>query len=338
MSNQENPTLNQKQILYETNRQDWLNYLADNNLSTIPALVIDASSRCDYGQCPACYFMDDEGQRCPNQDLALSTVKEWKQIFTESGIIPQQVWLPGGEPTLNPQIIEIINSLKTLIPEICLVSNGFNLANYAYAKELLLKSQLTEIDITINGANPDVHNLMMAPLTSLEWQKVPNLALPDLIKNVFTGQIEMNNFAKAYQALINIAKISEELKKPLIIGLNLNMNHGADLDKLLEKVDQDGGRVDSVIFQSMQASTRSRNREKNNPSFSWQIPTAEMINKYLKQAEQLLNSGKIKSASIIDPLPKELVDTLDLTNNPIYQPSDTPAIGVDGKFRTNVLI
>ena len=333
----EQQTISESQLLYEVGIKDWQSYLSANKLKEVSAVVLDASSKCDYGECPACYYMDDEGKRCPNKDLDLETVETWKKIFTKTETVPQQVWLPGGEPTLNSHLIEIVNSLKKIIPEVTLVSNGFKLANRDFVKELLSESELTEIDITINSVNQDVHNLMMASRENSEWQKIPNLPFDELLKNYFLGKTSMNNFAKAYQALINIAQVSDELKRELIVGINLNMNQSADLLPLVDKLEKDGGRLDFAILQSIQPTTRFTNREKDNRSFAWQRPTIKMIGDYVDQAKQLLKQGRIRDVTIIDPLPESIVKQLNLENESIYQPSDTPAIGVDGKLRTNVL-
>lgn len=346
MGNSEKGTTNLEQNILEQGKIAWQNYLNSNGLSEVPAAAIDATTVCDWGECPACYFMEDEGKRLPKQHIKSSTVQSWIKIFQESNVIPEQIWIAGGEPTLNQDLPEIIKTLKKGgVPYIALITNGFNLNDPDYVKTIL-NSGVDEIAITVNGANSNVHNLMTAPNHHPAWVGIPDGRLEELIQEDRLPFVDMNNFDRAYAGLLTVCQQSVETGTQVTVGINLNMNQAADLESLVNKIIEDGGRLDTVWLQSMQDSTRATFTEAGNRSFEWQKPTKDMVKAYLEQSKRLLQEGKIKFAAIIDPLPEDIVHDLDLHNNPayqdlegnpIYQPSDTPSVGVTGTFRENVL-
>lgn len=83
---------------------------------------------------------------------------EGKEEFLEN--FRDAFYISGGEPTLSPHLINIIKKINELFPEkriICL-TNGRRLSYIDYTQELLSLNANLELDISIHGHNPKIHD------------------------------------------------------------------------------------------------------------------------------------------------------------------------------------
>jgi Predicted Fe-S oxidoreductases len=315
--------------------RQWRKYLDENGVPN--ALVIEPSTRCDWSRCPACYACSEPGI---GQDMATETMKDIRDVVLESGSSTNQVWVAGGEPTGCEELPEIINAVAEMTGEVCLVTNGLNLANEEFARNLIEKSRLAEIAITLNSGNRDVHNMMVTEDDHELWSKLPDGGVAHLAKTALNGELtrsENNNaFDHVLKAISNVTKLKNELGKDYRVAVNLNTQGLADLEDLVGKVEGAGGYLDLVIFQSFQRAGRGVNSHSR--SFEWQEPTEEMVRTYLEAARKLIDDGRIGDAVWIDPVSKEIERALGLGDEPMYEQAEaTPCFGPDGVLRDNVV-
>ena len=324
--------------LVATYSKQWQEYKTEflKTADELPtALVIEATDRCDYSKCPACYKACEQGK---GVDLQLDQIKAWMEVLQKNNNVPEQIWIAGGEPTLVPNLIEMINYLANFGSEVCLVTNGFSLSNRDYAEKIVREANLAEVAITINGANRDVHNLLMTENENPFWNEVPeDIPLRDLLNGNLLGVTPMNNFDLSLEGLINMSQLKHEYGKDFRVAINLNMNHGADLEDLVNLIESKGGRLNYAILQSLQAVGRAAPDQPQNKSFAWQKPDKEMLTAYLEQGHQLMKSGRVDNVAIIDPVGEDLEKEMNLSEEPLYQPEPSPNIGPDGNLEANVV-
>ncbi|MCL2444535.1 radical SAM protein [Candidatus Saccharibacteria bacterium] len=326
----------QRPLNEEEIRAGWGNYTAEYGVPE--ALVIEPTSRCDMGTCPACYMNSECGR---GDDMTPETFANVLACIKES--LPEgeklgQVWIPGGEPTLVDNLPEIINASKDVAGEVCLVTNGLNLANYEYARDLIERSDLDEIAITLSSGNADLDNLLRAADDDPIWRQVPEGDVDAVLAEGrgITSGAECDFHERVMQGIVNVSQIKKELDKDFRVAINLNMHHGADLDELLRAVEDRGGHIDLVLFQAFQPA--GRGVVGTSRSFEWQAHTEEMWREYIRQAEEAIRDGRLGAAVFVDPAPREIEEALDLENCPFYEKAvETPAFDQYGRVRANVV-
>jgi sulfatase maturation enzyme AslB (radical SAM superfamily) len=68
----------------------------------------------------------------------------------------KEVLLLGGEPTINDDVFEIIDHLKTLpLNKICITTNGHRIAKDIHYAQSLLSSGITHINLSLMSLDPD---------------------------------------------------------------------------------------------------------------------------------------------------------------------------------------
>lgn len=93
-----------------------------------------------------------------------------------------RVIINGGEPTLNPDLIKILNYCSLLEAETILFTNGRKLGNTGYAKSIL-QSGISKITIPFYGHNAEIHDSITRSKNSFH-ETVRGLSnLNDLHKN-----------------------------------------------------------------------------------------------------------------------------------------------------------
>jgi len=99
-------------------------------------ILMDLTLKCNL-KCPFCFSLEDDNKiqsiafHEPNIDDILKKIKKFKEITTFSTI-----FLFGGEPTLRNDLFEIIKKVKTLVPDVCLFTNGLKLSDRLYVRKL----------------------------------------------------------------------------------------------------------------------------------------------------------------------------------------------------------
>jgi len=288
-------------------KQIYDSYVKENGAPI--AVVIDSTTKCDLGGCAHCYISDVDSKKDVFIDKKI--INEWQAVFDESATPPQEFWVTGGEPTLNPNLKEIINSFDDKY-HLSLVTNGENIADENFCKDLIENSKLKEVAITFRGLGRLHDYFVEQKLTETQ-----------------------PHYDKSLQAILNLSKYDH-----LRISLNIDMQDLRDMDKIVEDIISKGGRVDTLLIQIQQNTNRvikNDNIEGKNFSNMLRTPNFDMVKAYIDQAHTLIDKNMVKNAVIIDPVSPEIYQGLDLQNEPIYDPQDTPAIGIDGSFRTNVL-
>jgi sulfatase maturation enzyme AslB (radical SAM superfamily) len=288
-------------------KQVYSSYVKENGAPA--ALVIDITTKCDIGSCAHCYISDVDHDKGVFIDKKV--VKEWQDVLKESMTKPKEIWLTGGEPTMNPDLPELINSLGDDY-HVALVTNGENLADPNFCKELIENSKLKEVAITFRGFK-SLHDYF---ITQKLDEKHPH-------------------YDKTIQAIVNLSKYNN-----LKISLNIDMQDLRDMDKIVNDIIENDGRVDTLLIQIQRNTTKVvENDTIYGKNFTNQLrtPNFDMVKTYIEQANTLINEKKVKYAVIIDPVRSEIYENLNLKDEPIYDPQATPAIGVDGTFRADVL-
>ena len=111
---------------------------------------------CNLG-CEKCYLGNRAG--APNLRSPLPrelTLQQWTEVYRrlwELGV--PQVVFTGGEPTLRPDILELIGDAEEFVTG--MVTNGTRLAQLA---KQLKDVSLDYVQVTIESANPQIHDLM----------------------------------------------------------------------------------------------------------------------------------------------------------------------------------
>ena len=93
--------------------------------------VIEITTRCNLG-CPTCFADADSGTLATlstGYDLSVAQVEAMLDRFLETEGQPEVVQISGGEPTIHPQILDILAAAKARgIRHVMLNTNGLRLA------------------------------------------------------------------------------------------------------------------------------------------------------------------------------------------------------------------
>ena len=120
-------------------------------------LAIEVTNACNY-HCPFCYRMSEPlGEYIP-YDTILEIAKETKQW------VPN-ILLTGGEPTLHPQIAEIINILHNNDVSVSMISNGSGLFNC----DITALQKLDHIQISLYGTNRNEYSNITGNPTGFDY-------------------------------------------------------------------------------------------------------------------------------------------------------------------------
>jgi len=110
-------------------------------------LRISLTSRCNL----SCIYCHAEGERSPQQQLAAHEIAEILRVAAGFGI--RSVKFTGGEPTLRPDLAEIIGSVPEGM-ESSMTTNGTLLADYAYD---LKYAGLSRVNISLDSLDPETY-------------------------------------------------------------------------------------------------------------------------------------------------------------------------------------
>lgn len=315
-------------------------YCKNGGKDPLEALVIEITNKCDHGLCAHCYASSgrDEGSFMSRESMI--DMCQTLDILAR-GEKFAEIWLAGGEPTLHPQLDDMISLAGLMSPYVALVTNGISLSNRQFALRIAGRSALKEIAITLNSGNRYIHEMMVSQGNAPFFEKSPGIGRLSEMSEWWPVIDLYSNYAfgKAMSALINVHEARTKLgRDDLTVAINLNMSADANLAGLVWLTESEYGRIDKVIFQVMnRGAGRAKDLPDDHPLIRWTTPTVEMVNTYFSQASKLIESGRIREAVCIDPLPDEIVAELSLASNPMYQPSATPCIDVHGAFRADVV-
>jgi uncharacterized radical SAM superfamily Fe-S cluster-containing enzyme len=137
--------------------------------------IIEVTSRCNL-DCPTCFA--DAGQ---GYDLSLEQVEAILDRFVETEHHPEVVQISGGEPTLHPQIFDILAATKARnVRHVMFNTNGLRIA-----QDLDFVRQLAEYDpiiyLQFDGLAEATHRALRGrDLRQVKQRALDNLAEVDL--------------------------------------------------------------------------------------------------------------------------------------------------------------
>jgi MoaA/NifB/PqqE/SkfB family radical SAM enzyme len=123
------------------------------------------TSRCNFN-CPYCRGTDINGQK---GDMSFDDIKNVIDFWASENI--QNVRLSGGEPTVHPNIVEIVQYIKNTckdIKHIAISTNGYS--NLSLYKELI-DSGVNDYSISLDACCSSVGDMMSGGVTG-SWNKV----------------------------------------------------------------------------------------------------------------------------------------------------------------------
>ena len=173
--------------------------------------------------------------------MTANEVFDIAKLFVENGV--NKIRLTGGEPLVRKDFLEIVTQLKKLNTEIAITTNGVLLDRYL--KEL---NQLNINNITVS--------------------------LDTLQKEKFTSITRRNDFDKVWNNIIELSKISDQVKINVVLlkGVNdheindfikLTQNHNFKI-RFIEFMPFDGNEWDTSKLISQDFILNTINKEFNN--------------------------------------------------------------------------
>jgi len=178
-------------------------------------VLLELTKQCNL-HCPIC-FANSSLEHGKNKDFLpleqLIQKLEW--IYAQAGSIVLQ--LSGGEPTLYPNLIELVKAGSKLFPAVQLNTNGLLLAKDADMAKNLKKAGLSWVFLQFDGSNDDIYlklrgqKLLQQKLLAIENCKKAGLSVV-LVPTVVAG-INDNDLGQ-------ILKIALSLS-PVVRGLHL---------------------------------------------------------------------------------------------------------------------
>ncbi len=311
----------------------WENYLLENPHPK--EIILEVTNECTVATCSHCYIAAKSiGQ---GKYLPISIFNQWADAFKKLGK-PLSVLITGGEPTLHPQLVNIIKRLKQLKIKTILVSNGITLTDQNIWPSVC--AYLDEIQISLRGYKL-LHDVLTLSAEDELWKQIPqNISLRQQIETAIDHM--KNKPVKQYElildALLQITKI--KLKKSLKLSLNVDIQASADLVECVDFLNKKSIKIDDVYLQVMQPIGRAKIYPDAIPNL-WRKPDEAMVKKYFIDAQYVLRkkmiSGKV---TMIDSLPTHIVEKLhfgDIKYAWFYRPHISPAISVNGHLRPNVV-
>ncbi|ALM09525.1 MAG TPA: radical SAM protein [Candidatus Peribacter riflensis] len=157
--------------------------------------LIEVTNACNLG-CPMCYAASGSGEFLP-----LEVIEKMMDTYIQSELEPPEILqISGGEPTLHPNILEIITLGKRKgFKYVMLNTNGLRLANdEAFVRKLAEFKGGFEVYLQFDGLNPaallllrgkDVSSIKRKAIEHLERHRVPTTLVATIVQGVNDGDI-----------------------------------------------------------------------------------------------------------------------------------------------------
>lgn len=153
--------------------------------------LIEVTNQCDLG-CPLCYAKSGQGEF-----LSLEQIEKMLDFYVESeGGEAEILQISGGEPTLHPQIIQIIKlARKKKIRYVMLNTNGIKIAEDAeFVKEIAQCKGKFEVYLQFDGFTSEVYKKLRGKdLLKTKQKAIANLQKFEIpVTLVTTVQQDLN--------------------------------------------------------------------------------------------------------------------------------------------------
>ena len=179
--------------------------------------IIEITEDCNL-ECPVCYSESKKGMR---KYLSIEKIKNVAEFLIEAeGGEAEVLQISGGEPTMHPNILEIITMLKTLnIRYVMLNTNGLRLAEdeeFAYRLGKIAENGGFEVYLQFDGLSDSIYEkirgrklyeIKMKAIKNLQKYSIPATLVMTVIKDINE------------EAVCNVVEFA--LKEPYIRGVNL---------------------------------------------------------------------------------------------------------------------
>jgi GTP 3',8-cyclase len=169
------------------------NRLVDSYARTMGDLRISLTDRCNF-RCVYC--MPEEGLQWLDRDslLTFDEIERLTRLFVGQGI--HEIRLTGGEPTLRPELPELVARLSRVpgISSLSLTTNGFMLKNLARP---LADAGLTRINVSIDTLDHDrFHQITRRPWLDRVLEGLEELEKYPSIRPIKINAIGMRGFSE----------------------------------------------------------------------------------------------------------------------------------------------
>ncbi len=170
--------------------------------------IIEVTTRCNLA-CPVCFADSGTGP-----DLTLAQVEAMMDRLLETEGQPEIIQISGGEPTLHPQILDILEAARSRgIEQVMLNTNGLRLAQEpGFAHELAPYRPI--VYLQFDGLSASTHRALRGrDLRALKEQALDHLAQAGLYAILVTTVVEGVNDGE----IGDILRFG--LKHPAVLGL-----------------------------------------------------------------------------------------------------------------------
>ncbi len=157
--------------------------------------VIEITQRCNT-HCPICYAHSD----CEKNDLDLQTVERMLNFYNDAeGGRAEVVQISGGEPTLHPQIFDIIRLARQKAKYVMLNTNGRRIAeDEEFVRGLAQFKGHFEVYLQFDGFSDAIYSTLRSPefkdiklkaVEQLAKYQIPITLVPTIQKGVNDGDL-----------------------------------------------------------------------------------------------------------------------------------------------------
>lgn len=182
-------------------------------------LTNDCSAHCSY-----CH---NEGQSSENrQDLSLSAIKSYLDDWKKHNIMPLEIVLSGGEPTLNKEFLEIAKLCKSYVKYLSVDTHGGH-----YKKLIPSFKYIDELKVHIDSLNEEANMEQMGVKVSNAKKSMfaaQNLGVNVIINHPMLDSVEGLEFAEQSKKLgidCKLIQIHLNSSDRKVLDLNLPKNY-----------------------------------------------------------------------------------------------------------------
>jgi radical SAM protein with 4Fe4S-binding SPASM domain len=133
-------------------------------------LTVILTHRCNQ-RCEFCFDETSVTGKESKKAMSLETVEETIRFLLRSDVVPADynITLSGGEPTLHPDFLSIVEMFSDAGFSLTILSNGQRFADRGFMEEVM-KYNLWNFQFSVEGASPEVHDSRVKSRGA--WNKV----------------------------------------------------------------------------------------------------------------------------------------------------------------------